>query len=156
VSLQLSSQFSRSRLSQELEQALRSIVKTREFRKGETLYRHGSIADGLFVVETGAVQVLLPTGDHHTQVLEVVGTGAILGLSETMSGDNYRVTANAEELTTTSFIDRIEFLEFLDGHPEFCMQIVRLLSENLHGLYHKFRSVSAHPGRPRRRRLNEA
>lgn len=156
MSSQLSSQFSRSRLSQELEEALRSIVKTREFRKGETLYTHGTRAEGLFVVETGAVQVLLPTGDHHIQVLEVVGAGAILGLSETMSGDSYRVTTNAEALVTTSFIDRAEFLAFLDGHPEFCMQIVRLLSENLHGLYHKFRSVSAHPGRPRRRRLNEA
>jgi CRP-like cAMP-binding protein len=152
----VSSQFSRSRLSQELEQALRSIVKTREFRKGETLYTHGTIAAGLFVIETGAVQVLLPTGDHQIQVLEVVRAGAILGLSETMSGDNYRVTANAEELTTTSFIDRVEFLEFLDRQPDFCMQIVRLLSENLHGLYHKFRRVSAHPGRPRRRRINEA
>lgn len=152
----MSSQFSGPRLSQELEQALRSIVRVREFRKGETLYTHGTVADGLFLVETGAVQVLLPTREQRLQVLEVVGAGAILGLSETMSGDNYRVTANAEDLTKTSFIDRTKFLEFLDVHPEFCMQIVRLLSENLHGLYHKFRSVSAHPGRPRRRRLEEA
>ena len=35
------------------------------------------------------------------------------------------------------------------------MEIVRLLSANLHLLYHKFRSVSAHPGRPRRRSLHE-
>jgi CRP-like cAMP-binding protein len=150
------SQFSRSRLSQELELALRSIIKMREFRKGETLYTYGTVATGLFVVETGAVRVLLPTGDHQIQMLELVGPGALLGLSEAMSGDNYRVTANAEEATTTSFIERVQFLSFLEGHPEFCMQILRLLSENLHGLYHKFRSVSAHPGRPRRRRLDEA
>ena len=28
---------------------------------------------------------------------------------------------------------------------------VRLLSEDLHVLYHKFRNISAHPGRPRQR-----
>jgi hypothetical protein len=32
---------------------------------------------------------------------------------------------------------------------------VRLLSEDLHGLYHKFRSLSAHPGRPRQRPADE-
>jgi hypothetical protein len=35
------------------------------------------------------------------------------------------------------------------------MQVVRLLSEDLHALYHKFRSISAHPGRPRHRPLDE-
>jgi hypothetical protein len=35
------------------------------------------------------------------------------------------------------------------------MQIVRLLSEDLHSLYHRFRSISARPGRPRRFRPDE-
>jgi len=32
---------------------------------------------------------------------------------------------------------------------------VRLLSEDLHALYDKFRSITAHPGRPRQRPLDE-
>jgi hypothetical protein len=35
------------------------------------------------------------------------------------------------------------------------MEVVRFLSEDLHALYHKFRSISAHPGRPRQRPLDE-
>jgi CRP-like cAMP-binding protein len=131
------------------------MMTPRTFSRGTALYRHGTDAAGIYLVEKGAVRVLLPTTDNHCQLLEVVGPGSLLGLSESMSGDKYRVTAEAEEPTTTSFIARENFVEFLDHHHEFCMQIVRLLSENLHGLYHKFRNVSAHPGRPRRRVLNE-
>jgi hypothetical protein len=72
-----------------------------------------------------------------------------------MTGTNYRVTAEAGDHATVAFISRESFLDFLRDHCEFCMQVVRLLSEDLHGLYHKFRSISAHPGRPRLRALDE-
>jgi CRP-like cAMP-binding protein len=99
--------------------------------------------------------VLLPTPQSQRQLLEVVGPGTMLGLSESMSGEKYRITAEAGEQTTVGFIPREEFLEFLREHGDFCMQVVRLLSEDLHAIYHKFRSISAHPGRPRHRPLDE-
>lgn len=151
----MSSEFTRARLSQELEQALRPMMTPRVFPKGATLYREGTMAVGIYVVEEGAVRVLLPSIERQSQLLEVAGAGTILGLSESLSGDSYRVTAEAEEQTAAAFIARKSLVELLDSHQEFCMQVVRLLSENLHGLYHRFRSVSAHPGRPRRRALNE-
>jgi len=106
------------------------------------------------VVESGEVRILLPTGQNQ-QLLEVAGPGTLLGLSESMSGDNYRVTAEASDHTTVAFISRESFVSFLQGHGDFCMAVVRLLSEDLHGLYQKFRSISAHPGRPRHRSLDE-
>jgi CRP-like cAMP-binding protein len=106
-------------------------------------------------VESGEVRVLLPTGQHQKQLLEVVGPGTILGLSESMSGETYRITAEAGDEATAVFIPRDELLEFLLKHGDFSMQIVRLLSGDLHALYHKFRGISAHPGRPRQRPLDE-
>jgi len=50
---------------------------------------------------------------------------------------------------------KLAVLEFLREHAEYCVQVVRLLSEDLHGLYHKFRSITAHPGRPRHRPVDE-
>jgi CRP-like cAMP-binding protein len=151
----VSSEFARARLSEELEQALRPMMTPRVFSKGSTLYRQGTTAAGIYLVESGAVRVLLPASYHLNQLLEVARAGTILGLSESLSGESYRVTAEAEEQTTVAFVARKSFVELLNDNQEFCMQVVRLLSENLHGLYHLFRSVSAHPGRPRRRALNE-
>lgn len=151
----MSSEFVGSRLSQELEQALRRNTTLQEFSKGTVLFEQGTPAAGIYLIEKGAVGVILPAEGEQTQLLEIVGPGAILGLSETMSGELYRSTALAEEPTTAAFIARKPFRDLLDARQEFCMQIVRLLSENLHALYHKFRTVSAHAGRPRRRALNE-
>ena len=113
------------------------------------------MATGIYLVEAGTVRVLLPASDQQRQLLEVAHPGAILGLSESLSGESYRVTVEAEERTTAAFVARKGFVELLEGNQEFCMQVMRLMAENLHGLYHLFRSVSAHPGRPRRRALNQ-
>jgi CRP-like cAMP-binding protein len=136
-------------------QALRGIKSVRSFPKGATLFQQGSAVTGVYLVERGEVRVLLPSGQRQKQLLEVVGPGTMLGLSESMTGEKYRITAEAGEPTTAAFIPRKAFLDFLREHGDFCMQVVRLLSEDLHGLYHKFRSISAHPGRPRQRPLDE-
>ena len=144
-----------SKLSPDLLQALRGIKSVQRFPKGATLFQQGSAVTGVYLVEGGEVRVLLSAGQNQKQLLEVVGPGTMLGLSESMTGEKYRITAEAGEQTTAAFIPREKFLEFLRDHGDFSMQVVRLLSDDLHGLYHKFRSISAHPGRPRHRSLDE-
>ena len=143
------------RLSPDLWEALHGMKSVRIYPKGATLFQQGTPVKGVYVVESGKVRVLLPTPQSRLQLLEVAGPGTILGLSESMSGERYRATAEAGDHTTVAFIPRESFVEFLQEHCDFCMQVVRLLSEDLHGLYHKFRSISAHPGRPRRRPVDE-
>lgn len=151
----MSSQPTPGKLSPDLLQALHGNKAVQIFPQGTLLFRQGSAVMGVYLVESGEVRVLLPTGQNEKQLLEVVGPGTMLGLSESMSGRTYRITAEAGDQTTAVFIPREELLEFLREHGDFCMQVVRLLSEDLHALYDKFRSISAHPGRPRHRSLNE-
>jgi CRP-like cAMP-binding protein len=149
------SQPTPGKLSPDLLQALHGIKSVRFFPKGAKLFQQGIVAAGVYLVESGEVRVMLPTGQSQKQLLEVVGPGTMLGLSESMSGERYRITAEAGEQTTAAFVPREQFLEFLREHGDFCMEVVRLLSEDLHALYHKFRSITAHPGRPRNRPLDE-
>jgi CRP/FNR family transcriptional regulator, polysaccharide utilization system transcription regulator len=151
----VSSEFLRVRLTREMEDNLREFMTPCEFLKGSTLFKRGTPPAGVYLIETGRVRLLLPTDEDKNQLLEEVGAGTLLGLSDSMAGEHYRATAEAEEPTVASFIGREAFLGVLSRHQDFCMHVIHLLSENLHGLYHKFRSVSAHPGRPRRRSLNE-
>ena len=151
----MSSRPTAGKLDTDLWQALHGIKTVRVYSKGSRLFQQGTAASGVYVVESGEVRVLLPSGQNHPQLLEVAGPGTILGLSESMTGENYRVTAEAGDHTTVGFIPRESFVGFLRDHCDFCMLMVRLLSEDLHGLYRKFRSISAHPGRPRHRGLDE-
>ncbi len=143
------------KLSPDLLKALRAIRPSERFPRGSILFQQGSLAKGVYVVERGGIRVLLTAGKCQEQFLEVAGPGSVLGLSEIMSGDKYRVTAEADEDATAVFIPRDQFLAFLREHGDFCMMVVRQLSEDLHDVYHKFRSISAHPGRPRQRPLEE-
>jgi len=143
------------RLSADLWQAMRGIVSVREYPAGATLFEQGNPASGVFIVESGQVRVVLRTAQSRTQLLEISGPGTILGLSETVSGEPYRVSAETSDPTTAAFVPREEFVSFLRDHSDYCMQVVQLLSEDLHSLYHKFRNISAHPGRPRLRPADE-
>jgi CRP-like cAMP-binding protein len=136
-------------------QALHGINSVRLLTKGAKLFQPGVAATGVYLVESGEVRVLLPTGQSQKQLLEVVGPRTMLGLSESMSGERNRITAEAGEQTTAAFVPREQFLEFLREHGDFCVEVVRLLSADSHALYHKFRSISAHPGCPRNRPLDE-
>jgi CRP/FNR family transcriptional regulator len=149
------SQPEQGKLSPELLEALRGIKTIRQYAKGALLFQQGSAVTGVYLVESGEVRILLPTGPRQHQLLEVAGPGTILGLSESMTGEDYRVTAEAGDQTSAAFIPRQNFLEFLRTHGDFCVQVLRLLSDDLHGLYRKFRSICAHPGRPRHRDLDE-
>lgn len=150
----LPEQPSPSSVSAELSQALVSIQSSLEFREGEIVFQQASPVCGLYIVHSGQVRILLATGHSEKQLLEVLGPRTILGLSETISGANYRATAEAASALVTSFIVREKLLTLLRENPTFSMEVVRLLSEELHTIYQKFRSISAHPGRPRRRDLN--
>lgn len=93
----MSSQPTPGKLSPDLLQALHGIKSVRLFPKGATLFQQGVVATGVYLVESGEVRVLLPTGQSQKQLLEVVGPGTMLGLSESMSGERYRITAEAGE-----------------------------------------------------------
>lgn len=143
------------RLSTELWHALGLIKVVRDLPEGTRLFEEGTAVNGVYLVEAGEVRVLLPSSTGPRHLLEMAGPGTMLGLSESLSGGNYTVSAEASGQSTVSFIARADFAELMLGHVDYCMQIVRLLSEDLHGVYYKYRCIGAHPGRPRQRRLEE-
>ena len=143
------------KLSPVLLKTLIGRKRVQRFATGAVLFEQGSPVMGVYLVESGEVRLLLAMGGCQKQLLEVAAPGTVLGLSESMGGGNYRVTAEAGEPTTAVLIPRDEFLALLREHGDFCMEMVQLLSEDLNGLYHRFRSISAHPGRPRQRPLDE-
>ena len=69
----VSSQPTPGKLSPDLLQALHGINSVRLFPKGAKLFQPGVVATGVYLVESGEVRVLLPTGQSQKQLLDVVG-----------------------------------------------------------------------------------
>jgi CRP-like cAMP-binding protein len=151
----VSPQTAPGKLSPELLCSLQEIRSLITFMNREILIQPGSEPSGIYLVESGEVRILISSRNKPLQLLEVVGPGAVIGLSEAISGERFRLTVQAGSPTVVAFIPRERLLNFLRDHSSFYMEVVRLLSEELDEIYLKFRSVSSHPGRPRRRDREE-
>ena len=114
----------------------------------KTLFRRGEPCRGLYMVQEGSVRLLLAPHGGGSQEFETVGAGAVLGLAETMTGGEYRLTAEAADGARIGHIDRAFFLDRLQQDQQLCMKIVQLLSEDLHALYHRFIGMFPGSGKP--------
>jgi CRP-like cAMP-binding protein len=109
---------------------------------GKVLFERDAVADAIYLVEEGSVSLCWNTPGHKAGLFEVAGPGAVLGLAECITGERYRMTAQVVEPGQVSTIERPILLALMREYPEFCMQVVRWLSENLHGLYYRFQSAA--------------
>jgi hypothetical protein len=75
-------------------------------------------------------------------------------LGATLSGEAYEVTAEMVDAAQVVFVKRRDLLKFLRENPATCMEVVRRLSDDLHGAYERVRSIGL--SRARRVRLQRA
>ena len=125
-------------------QALRNLGPVPVEPNEKPLFRAGEPSAGLYLVEEGEVRLYLGLKSRRlesktTQPLEIAGPGSVLGMSETVTGGDYKLTAEPLPGARVSFIERTAFLNVLRQNHELCIHIVRMLSEDLHSLYYRCR-----------------
>ena len=135
-------------LQLDLWQALHELGPVPVDATNKPLFQRGQPPDGIYLVEEGEVRLLLSSlSNAREMAFEVAGAGSVLGLSEAVSGGTYKLTAEAKAGARVSYIARDELLNFLHRDHQRCLQIVRLLSEDLHSLYYRCRCLAPGGGR---------
>jgi len=111
--------------------------------RGSTLFNEGRHARGIFVLCEGRAKLSISSKDEGSKrlMLRVAGPGEVLGLSATMSGKSYEVTAEMLDDAQVAFVRRKELLHFLREYREACLQVVHLLSHDLHTAYDRVRTI---------------
>jgi CRP/FNR family transcriptional regulator len=130
--------------------AFDGIKATQTCPKGTVLFREGQTARGVFLLCEGRVRLSLCSESGRRMTVRVAGPGEVLGLSAALSGGRYEVTAEALEGVQVAAVRRKDLLRFLHEHCHVCLQVVNLLSEDLHVAYNRVRAVGL--GRTRRPR----
>ena len=131
--------------------AFDSIKTVSHVPRGEALFHEGRLPRGIFVLCEGRVKLSVCSEHGRRLMLRVAGAGEILGLSATMSGKPYELTAEVLDTAQVAFIKRKDLLKFLKDHREACLQVVHLLSQDLHVAFDRVRTVGL--TRSRRPRL---
>lgn len=120
------------------------------YPRGSTLFHEGGSAKGMFVLCAGRVKLSVCSESGRRLTLRIAGPGEVLGLSASLSSTPYEVTAETLENATVASVKRKDLLRFLREHREACLQVVHLLSRDLHTAYDRVRSIGL--GRSRRPR----
>ena len=131
--------------------AFDEVKSTAPVARGTVLFREGQAARGVFVLCEGRVRISVCSESGKRLMLRMAGPGEVMGLSAALSGSPYEITAETIDNCQVAMVKRKDLLRFLREHREACLQVVNLLSQDLHVAYDRVRSVGL--GRTRRPRL---
>ncbi len=138
-------------LPADAQEAFDLIKSQAKYPRGTTLFREGQAAHGIFVVCEGRVKLSVYAESGKRIAYRIAAAGEVLGLSATVSGGHYEVTAETLDTARVAMVKRKDLLRFLRHYREACLQVVNLLSQDLHTAYDRVRSMGM--GRGRRSRV---
>jgi CRP/FNR family transcriptional regulator, cyclic AMP receptor protein len=109
-------------------QAFELVKYASAYPAGASLFVEGQVPRGVFILCKGRVKLSVCSLDGKTLILRIAEPGEVLGLSAIVSGTSYEVTAETMEPCQINFVKRDDFLRFLKGHLDACLQVAKELS----------------------------
>jgi CRP/FNR family transcriptional regulator, cyclic AMP receptor protein len=122
-------------------QTFESIKYATAYPKGAVLFVEGQAPRGIFVLCKGRVKMSICATDGKTLIVKIAEPGEVLGLSASVSGKPYELTAETVDPCQVNFVKRDDFLRFLREHSEACFKVAEQLSEKYNNACHEVRSL---------------
>ena len=95
-----------------------AALRTRRFRRGETIFHAGDPGDALFIVAGGQVKITIPPDDgSEPAILTTVGPGGFFGELSLLDGAARSATAVALDAVETHVLRREAFERLVDSDP---------------------------------------
>jgi CRP/FNR family cyclic AMP-dependent transcriptional regulator len=123
-------------------QTFERIKSRNTYPKDSVLFMEGQASRGVFVLCRGRVKLSLSARDGKTFIFKLAQLGELLGLSATISGKAYELTAETLEPCQVDFVDREDFIRFLRDNPDACLRVSEQLSFKYTNACHELRSLA--------------
>ena len=107
-----------------------SHVKPASLQAGAWLFREGDPAEGLYVVATGRLEVVLER-DEQDEVLRTLGPGDVVGELALLTGSGRAASIRARRDSELIELSREQFDALLAGDPGFTRELLRLMGTQL-------------------------
>jgi CRP/FNR family transcriptional regulator len=122
-------------------QTFESIKYATAYPQGAVLFVEGQMPRGIFVLCKGSVKLSINSPNGRTMIVKLAEPGEVLGLSATISGKPYEVTAETIDPCQVNFVKRDDFLRFLKDDVEACFKVAEQLSEKYHNACQEVRTL---------------
>ncbi|HXN22208.1 MAG TPA: Crp/Fnr family transcriptional regulator [Candidatus Dormibacteraeota bacterium] len=120
---------------------LAGITSSASYPRGATLFVEGQAPRGVFILCNGQVKLSTTSADGKTLILRIAEPGEVLGLSATVTGKPYELTADVVEPSQANFISRAEFLSFLREHGDAALRVAQQLGETYQSAIAEMRNI---------------
>lgn len=120
---------------------LEALKFASSYPKGAVLFVEGQSPRGVYILCRGRVKLSFGAEDGRTIILKIVEPGEVLGLSATISGKPYELTAETLDPCQVNFIRREDFLKFMRERGDVCLKVAEQLSEKYNKACHEVRSL---------------
>jgi CRP/FNR family transcriptional regulator, cyclic AMP receptor protein len=128
-------------MSEATMKGLDAIKFTAVYPKGSVLFVEGEEPRGLFILCSGRVKLTTSSTEGKTLIVKIAEPGEVLGVSATMLGLPYEVSAETLEPAQVNFVRRDNYMTFLAAYPEACFHTAQQLSEKYHAAQREIRSL---------------
>jgi CRP-like cAMP-binding protein len=93
-------------------------LRSRRYRKNETIFHQGDPGDSLYILESGAVKIVLPSpGAADDAIIATLSRGDFFGELALLDGAPHSATAVAMEPTEALVLRRERFQELVETEP---------------------------------------
>ena len=114
------------------------------------LFTETQPASGVYVVLDGEVKLSINSNDGRRLSFHIAKAGEVLGLSPTLSGGEYEMTADTLYPAKIAHISRQVFLQFLSRHPDVYPIVTREISRSFNLACEQLRMVGLSTSVPER------
>jgi CRP/FNR family transcriptional regulator, cyclic AMP receptor protein len=129
------------KFSESMRKALDEVTHKSTLPAGAVLFVEGQSPRGMFVVCSGRVNLSTTSREGKLLLLKTAEAGEVVGLSATLSGLGYEVTAETATSCQVSFIGRNHVLDLMQTRAEFSLQCADFLSRGFHEAYRDLRDL---------------
>ena len=107
-----------SRVDDEAMARCAGSLRSRRYRRNETIFHQGDPGDSLYVIESGSVKIVLPDPEgEEGAIIATLGAGDFFGELALLDGEEHSATAVALEPTEALVLRRDAFDRLVDEDP---------------------------------------
>ncbi len=122
--------------------ALTPWVQLRSYPRGSAILRAGDETDGLYMIISGRVKVLIPDEDGHEVILSLMGAQEYVGEMGLLDGLPSSATVEALEPCELLRLPRTAFLSCIESNSDVAMLVLRNLVKRLRDADRKIESLA--------------
>jgi CRP/FNR family transcriptional regulator len=127
-----------------------SLLYPTSYPAGTVLFTETEPAAGIVVVVEGEVKLSINSSDGHRMSFHIAKAGEVLGLSATLSGGGYEMTAETLYPARIAHVTRQAFQQFLTHHPEAYQTVARDMVRSYNQACEQLRMVGLSASVPER------